>query len=105
MKLEELVPPLELCKLIPAGEFEETVFSYLVPTKTTDEYSEIINTCIKEAWTDDIGYECYPAPTLEEIVTEAGKTFDMVIKRRTGANQSLVTNALKQWLKLKGIEE
>lgn len=26
MNLEDLVPPLELCKLIPAGEFEDSAF-------------------------------------------------------------------------------
>lgn len=27
--LTELVPPLELCKLIPAGEFEESTFCWI----------------------------------------------------------------------------
>jgi hypothetical protein len=26
MNLDDIVPPLELCKLIPAGEFEDSVF-------------------------------------------------------------------------------
>ena len=28
MKLEDLVPPLELCKLIPAGEFADSAFGH-----------------------------------------------------------------------------
>lgn len=29
MKLEELVPPLELCKLIPEGEFEDSALMWV----------------------------------------------------------------------------
>lgn len=30
MKLEELVPPLELCKLIPEGEFEDSALMWVL---------------------------------------------------------------------------
>jgi methionine aminopeptidase len=112
-KLEKLVPPLELCKLIPKGEFEDTVFTYLVTTKTSDEYSEIINTCIKDAWAKRIGYECYPAPTLQEILEAIGQYEIFGYGERFSIMQgdvcflkqkSKTTAALKLWLKLKGIE-
>ena len=58
MKLEDLVPPLELCKKIPAGEFAESVLVY---------HSE--NGWILNRANDLFGDEpIVPAPTLAEIL-------------------------------------
>lgn len=96
MKLEDLVPPLELCRLIPAGEFENTAFIWdktttigfwdgadkdgnhiggfgKIPQKKyrlRQNYSERCRKHIKE---QDIELDIYPAPTLQEILEELPK--------------------------------
>lgn len=65
-KLEDLVPPLELCKKIPAGEFEDSALVW------HDGY----NPLTKRNFTGVTFrppitmkyYEEYPAPTLQEIL-------------------------------------
>ena len=91
-KLKDLVPPLELCKLIPAGAFEDSVFCWC-------EYNSQEEGYVRNGWrsTQDIdgdfivaprfsaekntfchrenfkitrnGWHC-PAPTLAEIMEE-----------------------------------
>ena len=96
MNLEELVPPLELCKRIPAGEFEGTFAAYFkewaekdleingckVLTITSVKpfqpfliYSDLptdeIREFVKERF--PLALICksvYPAPTLQEILVE-----------------------------------
>ena len=124
-KLADLVPPLELCKLIPKGEFEE---SYAINVYICGEWLLMpVDDCasdIKEK------HSYYPAPTLEEIMAKlppyaknehilaccvpdwadfnarifgehwrVGYTGDASIN-----DKSPSTAALKLWLKFKGID-
>lgn len=60
-KLEDLVPPLDLCKQIIAGAFADSVLVWRYIDGKWDVYRR----------TDDVdGSECeeYPAPTPDEIV-------------------------------------
>lgn len=80
-KLESIVPPLELCKLIPAGEFEDSVLvwrdhsclGYYVSERFAGETSD----CRGEQKFDCVGNAglivmkaTLPAPTLAEIRRE-----------------------------------
>lgn len=115
--LEKLVPPLELCKLIPEGEFKETVFIWMeVEASATMEktWSLMEGTPYARNRTN----RQIPAPTLEEILAKipfaqvsifADKSF--VIHPRFGKERHMryhdnnaATAAMKLYLKLKGIE-
>ena len=68
-KLESIVPPLELCKQIPAGEFEDSV---LVWRERIGQISRDNRVIVREP--EDISYKnefvevnFFPAPTLAEI--------------------------------------
>lgn len=63
MKLEELVPKIELCKLIPDGEFGDSCFVRM----GKKPYVIIERRLIRK----DVGKQddVYPAPTLQEIFT------------------------------------
>lgn len=79
-KLEDIVPPIELCKLIPAGEFEDSVLVWKHHeiffrgidimdqtdrvTFRADEQNDIVSTYSSTRY--------YPAPTLAEILDELG---------------------------------
>lgn len=79
-KLEDIVPPLELCKLIPAKEFEDSVLVWKHHeiffrgidimdqtdrvTFRADEQNNIVSTYSSTRY--------YPAPTLAEILDELG---------------------------------
>lgn len=118
--LESIVPPLELCKRIPAGEFEDSalvwvyddVVGFLCRTSGCEqihkkEWQLVHNHPRKIAIRRKSGHEIYPAPTLAEIFESIGEveTWDtMTITRITNGKQSLTTNALKRWFKVKGIE-
>lgn len=81
-KLENIVPSLELCKKIPAGEFEDSalvwVYDDLVGFLCRTSGCEQIH---KKEWRLEhnhprkiairrkCGQEIYPAPTLEETIT------------------------------------
>ena len=80
--LKNLVPPLELCKRIPAGEFEDTalvwvyddVVGFLCRTSGCEqihkkEWQLEYNHPRKIAIRRTSGHEIYPAPTLEETIT------------------------------------
>lgn len=116
--LTKLVPPLELCKLIPAGEFKETALVWRVPNSSfplEDEFYEIHEKDKCEAWMKD---NQIPAPTLQEIMAEiqfaqvsifANGSF--VIHPRFGEKRNMrchddnaATAALKVWLTMKGIK-
>lgn len=79
--LEKIVASLELCKLIPAGEFEDTalvwvyddVVGFLCRTSGCEqihkkEWQLEHNHPRKIAIRRKCGQEIYPAPTLEEIL-------------------------------------
>ena len=118
--LESIVPPLELCKQIPAGEFEDSalvwvyddVVGFLCRTSGCEqihkkEWQLEQNHPRKIAIRRKCGQEIYPAPTLAEILESIGEveTWDtMTMTRITNGKQSLTTNALKRWFRVKGIE-
>ena len=81
--LESIVPPLELCKRIPAGEFEDSalvwvyddVVGFLCRTSGCEQIHKMEwqlqnNHPRKIAIRRKSGHEIYPAPTLEEIRRE-----------------------------------
>ena len=98
--LESIVPPLDLCKKIPEGEFRD---SALVWCRVRGE--DVV--CEREKWVGVFGMSPVPAPTIDEILEAIGavETWDtMTIARITNGKQSLTTNTLKRWFKVKGIE-
>ena len=98
--LESIVPPLELCKQIPAGEFED---SALVWYRFWGED----NVRPRDQWSGFNGERPAPAPTLEEVLEAIGKVekWDTAtITRPIGVNARIVDTALKRWFKVKGIE-
>lgn len=118
--LERIVPPVELCKQIPGGEFEDSalvwVYDDLVEFLCRTSGCEQIH---KKAWQlahnhprkiairRKCGQEIYPAPTLEEVLDAIGKIENWdtaTITRPIGANARIVDAALKRWFKVKGIE-
>ena len=118
--LESIVPSLELCKNIPAGEFEDSalvwvyddVVGFLCRTSGCEqihkkEWQLEHNHPRKIAIRRKSGHEIYPAPTLAEILESIGEveTWDtMTMTRITNGKQNLTTNALKRWFKVKGVE-
>lgn len=125
---EDLVPPLELCKLIPAGEFNNSFFvwGYSCDKRNKEPFVD---------YRDDIEYlrrnmvnapDLYPAPTLQEIMVELCNFTPYCIKvcesfkqwhiecciaqeyreRYISADSAKnpATAALKLWIKLKGVE-
>ena len=65
--LERIVPPLELCKQIPAGEFEDSALAWC---RVRGE--DVV--CQREHWVGVFGMSPVPAPTPEEIIIDIGKT-------------------------------
>ena len=118
--LENLVPPLELCRQIPAGEFEDSelvwvyddVVGFLCRTSGFEpihkkEWQLEHNHPRKIAIRRKSGHEIYPAPTLEEVLEAIGKVENWdtaTITRPIGVNARIVDTALKRWFKVKGIE-
>ena len=104
----DLVPPLELCKLIPAGEFGSSIFIWyfeatckLCMLKPFDQYSHG-------------EYRC-PAPTLEEIIKKLpldttfgkeqhGEIWVAYNHKYHSQEPNGATAALKLWLTLAGID-
>ena len=120
--LESLVPPLELCKLIPKGEFEETelVHSLSCAGEPFVQQRDIIQFAVR-------GVILCPAPTLAEIFAKLPQTSSVTwfqqeeyqnayavgcyilrhkplkAKRIVEIDDNPATAALKLWLELKGI--
>ena len=111
--IENIVPSLELCKLIPAGEFEDSAlvwrfdricgFICLLPI-CSDKTARLQNNGM-----------VYPAPTLAEILEKIPDCVEVIrmkehnhCMKATGLplvhDSSLANCALRLWLKLKGIE-
>lgn len=116
MNIETLVPPLELCKLIPEGEFENSffIYSYSCDKRITEPFLDR---------RDDTEYcrknmvnapSIYPAPTLQEILKELDEfevwgnnisdEHTVVSEFVQYEDENTATAALKVWLKLKGIK-
>ena len=122
MKLEELVPPLNLCKLSPKGEFEDSALIWL-NGEVIIRFIDIQNTI-----PPSIQKNIYPAPTLREIMKNIRSDEQFFCSFYDGEGDAdkqswsigdgeldfFVRNgfegknpeelALKWWLKLKGIE-
>ena len=104
-KINDLVPPLELCKLIPPGEFEDSAFIWV---NGMNNKSKVI--C--RPW--DKKSTAAPAPTLQEIMAKI--PYCRVYKKTTGTfiavhekirfavSKNGAAAALKLWLRLKGVE-
>lgn len=98
-KLEELVPPLELCKMIPEGEFEDSAFIWdqttsvgfwdgedkdgnhiggfgKIPHKKYRLRQNYSDRCRKHLKDQDIELDIFPAPTYEEILKVLNEQFD-----------------------------
>lgn len=108
MKIEEIVPPVELCKKIPAGEFEDSAF-----VRVGNGSIIALRRSAKVAFREETVF--YPAPTVAEIMEKLPKcilkhknnTFFFDCKFKNGAYSGgyiPAEIALQVWLKLKGIE-
>ena len=93
MNLQDLVPPLALCKLIPKGEFEDSALLWFSNYHFGGWHIEKRELAV--AFTDN--GELYPAPTLQEI-------YDSKEYRYIYEKPMDIEIAMKFWLKLKGIE-
>lgn len=80
-KLESIVPPLELCKQIPAGEFEESVLVWTAHGVRSIEELSRLEFCKKFADSE----LTFPAPTLAEILAELPEGVQM--RMRTARNR------------------
>ena len=114
-KLEKIVPSLELCKKIPAGEFKDSALVWV--DGNTQNPDEVF--VEPRRYAIDGTYR--PAPTLEEIRWELRNLSVSVYENMVVAlckidPESWITEtvlpdehdadaALRIWLKLKGVEE
>lgn len=65
-KLKELVPPLELCKQIPDGAFDDSALVWLQQYEGNKRHPALWAVVERESTVE--GEEIYPAPTLKEIL-------------------------------------
>lgn len=84
MKFSDLVPPWDLCKKIPAGEFEDSAFLWhhtkineIIGSRPSGYREIIASQLILEPSTPEIlhdliqrGEKVHPAPTLQEIIVK-----------------------------------
>lgn len=70
--LEKMVPPLELCKLIPAGEFADSVLVWAWDEYIIDDPNPTYTVWEREQAIDYLGSDenCIPAPPLDELAQE-----------------------------------
>lgn len=130
--LEKIVPLLDLCKLIPAGEFEESALVWHYAEEVgfvcrISGYEQIR----KKVWKvvqnypgkiarfRKYGEEIYPAPTLEEICLVLRNLSATILDNKRivackidpeiwieekAKNNDITSAALRVWLKMKGFE-
>lgn len=107
--LKSIVPPPELCKQIPVGEFEDSALVWDIHGKFDKWHVEKrVNRSVRFG---DYGrmsspHADIPAPTLEEVLDAVGKIENWdtaTITRPVGVNTRIVDTALKRWFELKGI--
>ena len=72
MKLEDLVPPLELCNQLKPGEFEDSAMVWVDGIRDIDHKFVTVRTHSSE------DYEEAPAPTLAEILDALAQKCDDV---------------------------
>lgn len=114
MKLKKLAPPLELCKLIPEGGFEDSALVYLVNIRYGEEKAVVCQRDHIYLNLEGSIMEIYPAPTFEEITEELGQftascydrghTIEIATGWDCASADSAVDGAMKLWLKTKGIK-
>ena len=93
-KLAYLVPPLNLCKLIPEGEFEDSLCIWVNGLNSKPKV-------ILRPW--DKKTIAAPAPTLEEILYNMPPICRFrPLEWRNEKN--IAEKILKVWLKLRGID-
>ena len=121
-KLESIVPPLELCKMIPEGELEDAVFAWhyteekgiLCRTSGCETFSRktwqvVRNHPCKIKIHRRLGEEIFPAPTLEEILdalVDTGVSFcrkGMAIRNEFHDYPVSAEEAIRLWLRMKEI--
>lgn len=98
--LKSIVPPLELCKQIPVGEFEDTALVWVYDMAALGKVMPRGMVQFEGTW-------MIAAPTLGEILDEMERveSWDTAtITRPIGVNARIVDTALKRWFKVKGIE-
>lgn len=113
--LESIVPPLDLCEKIPAGEFEGSALVWVVKGNEEECAPRTMFNAIPNSW------KVFPAPTLEEIITSL-LTYGWLVKidcriqldtliefyskkqRQTEFGNTASETALRLWLKVKGVE-
>jgi hypothetical protein len=110
--LESLVPPLELCKLIPAGEFGDSALVWLNINYVTIPWKVVARNISN--YKMERNKKKIPAPTLQEIMEKLeqfsvsclGKGYQTEAANGWNAvsDDTATTAALKLWLKLKGVE-
>ena len=123
-RLQDIVPPLELCKLIPAGEFEDSAMYWGDLFGVADVFPRKCGDCDTFGVIQTERY-IFPAPTLQEILEELHKHQEDVFLKWSeyayhewlinayshGRNEdyqehdkNIATAALKVWLQMKGIQ-
>ena len=129
MKLEDIIPPLKLCKLIPTGEFEHSalVYFWLSPANKYIVTQRSATYCIPSIYPPcPCGMKYfYPAPTLQEILEDLHRhQEDVFLKWSETAyhewlvnaythnkedyqshHKNIVVAAIKTWLEMKGSKE
>lgn len=99
--LERIVPPLELCKQIPEGGFEDSALVWVVKGDHEECATRTMFNAIPNSW------KVFPAPTLEEVLEAIGKVENWdtaTITRPVGVNTRIVDTALKRWFKVKEVK-
>lgn len=121
--LESIVPPVAMCKRIPAGEFEDSalvwvyddVVEFLCRTSGCEqihkkEWQIEHNHPRKIAIRRESGHEIYPAPTLEEILDDFFFNGAVFCKGGIRIGNDFYEypteseEALRLWFEIKGIE-
>lgn len=121
MKIEELVPSLELCKKIPAGELKGSVFVWRMPDSWQIPKDEFHNIFVRDMCGAKLKNSQIPAPTATEILKVLWDDYQKptVYFRNTWYatvvndygdeitevdDENAANAVLKLWLQLKGIE-
>lgn len=125
MKLEEIVPPLEMCKRIPEGSFENSALVWAIRFCARGYASGNIVIALRHDIEDSDGHRILsPAPTLAEIMAELDKRWDDVCMWNDAAknwwdiqveniktaethgkrDRNSAAAALRLWLEVNGIE-
>lgn len=103
--LESIVPPLEPCRQIPAGEFEDTALVFRPYVARGED-----KVCPRALYEGVVGDRPVPAPAMDEILKALGDLgavfcncwirFDSrLLEYPVGTEE-----ALRLWFKVKGIE-